>query len=329
MFKLKSILIILFISFGWLAAVLVVENMLSPTSDYYQLEQEDINKIELEIRQLQRIEQISSWKFYTKRDFISELERVLGKNASEEIKEMLVQYAEHSTFSRPKILFVLPAVVLCSSIWFFIIRLYYPMSKKRLKYLLWLGIIGGLMSSEAAGYTNLAVEDILGSTYDLTVQQHPIRTFAVFLLCAMGEEFWKFLFCYLLIRRSKIFQKPIDGLVLSMIVGLGFATFENIGYVGMYNYDVLFIRCLLTVPAHLCFSGIWGYGIAEARFRRRKYPFIHEIWPYLALASVVHFIYNYFFSTGRPVFYVFVLGVLLTMILFFHYQLQKKQRLAR
>lgn len=315
----------LLIGLGWLTAVIIAESF-SKSDNYYQLKPADINNIQQSIKQLQKPGGINPEKFYSKSDFIFELERVLGKNLSSEIKDLLVGFAKHTTFSEPKIIFVLPAVLLGSSIWFWLIRLYYPMSFGKIKYLLWLGIIGGIVSGEAAWMTNKAIEEVLGYASELSVQQNPIRTYAIFLLSAAGEEFWKFLFCYLFIRRSKVFRSSVDGLVLAMIIGLGFATFENIGYAGKYNYDVLFTRYLLSVPAHLCFSGIWGYGMAEARFKRSQFSFSGEIWPYLALASVIHFIYNYFFSAGMPILVLFVLAMLLSMILFFHHQLLKKQK---
>lgn len=321
----KNIFVMVLIGLGWLTAVIFAKG-LSTSNRYYQLKPADINRIQKTFSQLQKSGGLNPEEYYTKGEFISELERVLGISLNDEIKDNLVILAEHTTFSKPKIIITLPAILFGSFLWFYLLQLYYPMSFKRMKYLLWLGIIGGLVSGEAAWMTNRAIEEILGFTSELTVRQNPFRTYLIYLLCATGEELWKFLLCYLLIHRSKIFRNSLDGLVLAMIVGLGFATFENIGYVGSYNYDVLFTRYLLSVPAHLCFCGIWGYGMAEARFKRSQSSFSREIWPYLALASAVHFIYNYFFSAGMPVLVLFVLAMLLSMILFFHHQLLKKSK---
>lgn len=323
--KMKRIIIMVLIGAGWLTAVYISMSLRSTSSSYYQLNPEDTQKIEREIQQLQKIKAISSKRFTSKTAFLSELERVLGKKPDKRIENMLSEYAWRSTFSDPKMMIMLPAILFGSALWFWIIRLHYPMTTQRIKYLCWLGIFGGALSSELGLITNSIIQEIMGDMNVLSVQENPIRTFVLYLLCATGEEFWKFLFCYLLIRRSKVFRQPIDGLVVAMMVGLGFATFENFGYVFRYNYDVLFARYLLTAPAHLCFSGIWGYGLAEARFKRSSSSFAGEIWPYLGLASVLHFVYNYFFSAGMAFFFFFALIMTLTLILFFHNQLLKKR----
>lgn len=84
---------------------------------------------------------------------------------------------------------------------------------------------------------------------------------------ALSEELSKFFvlryYCY----TRKSFDEPLDGIVYSVMVGMGFATIENIGYVLMYgSYDTAFVRMFLSVPAHATFAVVMGYFVGKAKF---------------------------------------------------------------
>ena len=51
--------------------------------------------------------------------------------------------------------------------------------------------------------------------------------------------------------------------------------------------SVLYIRALLSVPGHLLFSAIWGFGMARAKFAGKSF------WPGLLLAALLHGFYDF------------------------------------
>ena len=75
-----------------------------------------------------------------------------------------------------------------------------------------------------------------------------------FLLVALVEEFSKFIFVRGILYRNKNFNEPFDGIVYAVMVGMGFATFENIFYVIEGGIEVAVIRMFTAVPAHATFA---------------------------------------------------------------------------
>lgn len=76
---------------------------------------------------------------------------------------------------------------------------------------------------------------------------------------------------YVLLKRrtwnNPEFNCQFDGVVYSVFVSLGFALWENIGYVAMYGLSTALVRAVTAVPGHACFGvfmGVW-YGMAKRR----------------------------------------------------------------
>jgi RsiW-degrading membrane proteinase PrsW (M82 family) len=84
---------------------------------------------------------------------------------------------------------------------------------------------------------------------------------------AMSEEGSKFLMLRFYAYPKKVFCEPFDGIVYSVMVGMGFATVENIEYVFHYGIQTGFIRFFLSVPAHAAFAVLMGYYLGLARFK--------------------------------------------------------------
>jgi len=87
-----------------------------------------------------------------------------------------------------------------------------------------------------------------------------------FAVVAFSEEFSKFFvlryYCY----TRKNFDEPLDGIVYSVMISMGFATIENIIYVFNYGYSTAFVRMFLSVPAHATFAVVMGYFAGKAKF---------------------------------------------------------------
>lgn len=89
-----------------------------------------------------------------------------------------------------------------------------------------------------------------------------------FFFIALVEEFCKFLPLRYYAFSRKSFDEPLDGIVHAVMIGMGFATLENIGYVltAPNGLQVGMLRMLTSVPAHATFAVIMGYYAGKAKF---------------------------------------------------------------
>ena len=94
--------------------------------------------------------------------------------------------------------------------------------------------------------------------------------FFAFIVVALSEEFCKFFMLRVYAYRRKAFDEPLDGIVYSVMVGMGFATIENIGYVTQHGLVTGIVRMFLSVPAHGTFAVLMGYYVGLAKFNPGK-----------------------------------------------------------
>ncbi len=112
-----------------------------------------------------------------------------------------------------------------------------------------------------------------------------------FLLVALVEEFSKFLFVRGILYNNSHFNEPFDGIVYSVMVGMGFATFENIMYVSQGGVATAVMRMFTAVPAHATFAILMGYFLGKAKFEpKRGYMAVVG----LLAATAFHGAYDYF-----------------------------------
>ena len=132
---------------------------------------------------------------------------------------------------------------------------------------------GLLFSLVAFGIISTAIAS-LGERIGMTIlasifqQESVLYNFLLFFgVVAFSEEGAK----YVLLKRrtwnNPEFNCQFDGVVYSVFVSLGFALWENIGYVAMYGLGTAVVRAVTAVPGHACFGvfmGTW-YGMAKRR----------------------------------------------------------------
>jgi protease PrsW len=123
------------------------------------------------------------------------------------------------------------------------------------------------------------------------------------LVTPLVEEGLKFLGFWLLVRRLALFDEVRDGVLYAVALGLGFGTFEAIGF-GLMTYmaydapglepteagvTMALLRGLLTSPGHAAWTALAGAAYAGYRFegRRRR-----NVGGALALAVALHAIFN-------------------------------------
>lgn len=103
-----------------------------------------------------------------------------------------------------------------------------------------------------------------------------------YLIVALSEEGSKFLALRYIPYRHKCFDDPFDGIVYAVMVSMGFATLENIGYVMQHGLGTGLLRMFLSVPAHATFGVLMGYHTGLAKFdpaNRRKHIVLAFCWP--------------------------------------------------
>jgi protease PrsW len=94
-----------------------------------------------------------------------------------------------------------------------------------------------------------------------------------YLIVALSEEWSKYLVLRYYAYPKPEFDEPFDGIVYSVMVGMGFATIENIVYVMEHGLTTALVRMFLSVPAHATFAVLMGYSLGKAKFNpgRRFY----------------------------------------------------------
>ena len=124
-------------------------------------------------------------------------------------------------------------------------------------------VVLGIVSTALAVVAERAGAFALG----LVLPEGSIAYNALMYFCVVGpaEEGAK----YILLKRktwsSPEFNCQFDGVVYAVFGSLGFALWENIGYVAAYGISTALIRAVTAVPGHACFGvfmGAW-YGMAK------------------------------------------------------------------
>ena len=124
-------------------------------------------------------------------------------------------------------------------------------------------VIQGIISTALAVLTERLGTAILDSLWPENALVY--RVLMYFVVVGLSEEGFK----YLLLKRrtwySPDFNCQFDGVVYGVSVSLGFALWENLGYVAMYGFGTALVRAVTAVPGHACFGvfmGAW-YGMAK------------------------------------------------------------------
>lgn len=115
--------------------------------------------------------------------------------------------------------------------------------------------------------------------------------FESFLLVAPSEEFFKFLFIYLYLRKKPFYDEINDGIVFYGAGAIGFAMLENIFYVLDYGFATGVMRAFTSIAIHTFCGIIIGYHAGLARFTDQKSPG-KLIFRGLFLAYLTHALYN-------------------------------------
>ena len=126
-------------------------------------------------------------------------------------------------------------------------------------------VLFGIASTAIASLLERVGMAILDNVFEYESTLYNILLY--FGVVAFAEEGAK----YVLLKRrtwhNPEFNCQFDGVVYGVFVSLGFALWENIGYVAMFGLSTAAIRAVTAVPGHACFGvfmGVW-YGMAKRR----------------------------------------------------------------
>jgi RsiW-degrading membrane proteinase PrsW (M82 family) len=124
--------------------------------------------------------------------------------------------------------------------------------------------------------------------------QHTAILIYCFLVVGPIEEGAKFFLTRSLVLRTRYFDEPIDGLVYSSAVSIGFASFEILWFAEYLPWIEQLARALTSPLTHSLFASIWGFGTAHAFFRVRSTT-NRRIWQAgtLLAAMAAHAVYDF------------------------------------
>ncbi len=209
----------------------------------------------------------------------------------------------------------------------FLVRYYYKQDslKKEPKRLVVNVFLIGIISTVPV----IIIEIILGE-FNKLLQSETIEFFAfkAFIVAGFSEEFLKFLIVRLYPYRKTDFDEVMDGIIYTVVAGLGFACLENIIYVINGGILTAIIRAFTAIPLHALAAGIMGYYIGEAKFasniRTRNRFFIRGlIW-----AILIHGLYDFFLFISP--FIGFWISLVTLPLLYVSYRiLQQKIKIAK
>jgi protease PrsW len=157
--------------------------------------------------------------------------------------------------------------------------------------------------------------------------------FFAYCIVALSEELSKFAMLRLFLYKRKSFDDPFDGITYSVMVGMGFATLENILYVTEHGYTTGVMRMFLSVPAHGTFAVLMGYFTGLAKFNPANKLF------YLLMAVLLpvlfHGTFDFFLFLGQSLLHIggavvsFLIAILLSLKAIRHKQQLSKKHIEQ
>jgi len=206
-------------------------------------------------------------------------------------------------------LIVLGAVLFSASFWLWMIYKKDKFESEPLLFLLKVMFLGGLISVIPSGSLNELVVDKTATS--------PMVILWQYLFVGLNEELWKLAATVYLINNHHHFDEPVDGLIYAATVALGFAAIENIQYISQYGLNVLVTRHIMSVPGHIAFAMLWGYGLALAKFKYPERDWVMVVLPFYLLGSVLHGLYNFSLAV-LPIVLNMLVALTLVIMLYRH-----------
>lgn len=139
--------------------------------------------------------------------------------------------------------------------------------------------------------------EMLGKRIISADPQNLLRSFlfATFVV-SLTEEILKFFALMLYAYPRKEFDEPMDGIVYSVMISMGFAATENILYIQSNPdeaFQIALARAFTAVPAHGLFALIMGYYVGKGKFVSTPNEKLKWILSGISAAILLHGMYDF------------------------------------
>lgn len=134
-----------------------------------------------------------------------------------------------------------------------------------------------------------------------------------FLFIALPEEFAKFLVVKKVAFDHHKFNEIMDGITYCVLASMGFALLENVLYTFQYGVSTGILRAFTAVPAHALFSGIMGYYIGCAKFKKDPKMVQNLLRKGIIAGVVFHGLYDFLLMSGVLVLILLVFPLMMFM----------------
>ena len=168
---------------------------------------------------------------------------------------------------------------------------------------------------------NFSENNLSGETYNF---------FDTFIRAAFVEELFKFCVIVFYCTRKTAFDEPMDGLVYGVAASLGFAAYENIGYVLYFykepSFEIAIFRAFTAIPMHALCGIMMGFLISKCIFEKKN-NYINLVLA-LLIPVGMHGLYNFSFTSELiPYQLAYILLLVFSIITIITFRtLKKKQK---
>lgn len=152
--------------------------------------------------------------------------------------------------------------------------------------------------------------------------------FYSFVVMGIGSELGKFLVLRYYSFPKGGFNGPLDSIVYSIVISMGFVFMGNILYFVLPGYtEIDFLYAYTVIPANLVFAIILGFFIGMGKSRENKFV---DSMTGLFAASFFHALFNFCFITNdERLLMFFSIGVLIIVFMLYYKAFEMNEEYKR
>ena len=181
-------------------------------------------------------------------------------------------------------------------------------------------LLGGIGSVFLVFIISDIIHLFIPNFYELDKSEN-LMTILLYAVLGIGlvEEFSKWIFAYKISYNNKEFDELYDMIIYCVFVSLGFALFENLGYVLLNGMAVGITRAIFAVPGHACNGVFMGHYLGLAKYYdlqkredlKRKNMALSIIVP-----TLIHGTYDFLLLSGNGWFVLVFLILIVCLYIF-------------
>lgn len=145
-----------------------------------------------------------------------------------------------------------------------------------------------------------------------------------FVVVALTEELMKFIVLVAYPFQKTFFNEAMDGIIYAGMIGMGFATIENIFYATQFGTGTTIVRAFTAVPAHGVFAIVMGYYVGLAKMDKTQRN--KNLGMGLGVAVLIHGTYDFFILQHYQEWLMIVATFVLLVSGFFAYRLIRRHQ---